>query len=286
MSESEWNLPELMVCATSREIKNGERVFVGIGVPLLAATLAKLTHAPNIKLIYEAGGFDAQTLRLPWGIDDNPTTEKALMATTMWRIFSDQQKGFVDLGILGGAQIDRYGNLNTSAIFGKGDYFQPSVTLPGSGGGNDIASSARRTIILMRLEKRRFVKKVDYITSPGYLNGFNSRKKVGLIGGGPSAVITSKAIFRFDEKTKEMYLDSVAPGVSVEEVKSEVQWNLKVAKSVKVIEPPTREELEIIRLLDPAGIVLSPKEVNTPEDFNSFITLLRKNIEKIKKKLY
>ncbi len=155
--------------------------------------------------------------------------------------------------MLGGAQIDKHGNLNSTAIFGKGDYYKPAIRLPGSGGANDIASSAKRTIIMMRQEKRRFVERVDYITSPGYLEGGDSRKKVGLVGGGPVVVITDQAILRFDKVTKEIYLESVHPGVTVEEAR-EVGWDLKVAEDVKVTESPSDEDVRLIRMLDPWGI--------------------------------
>ncbi|MBC7345412.1 MAG: glutaconate CoA-transferase, partial [Clostridia bacterium] len=225
----DYTLPELLATAAAREIRDGETVFVGVGVPLLGAMLAKLTHAPNAILAMESGSIGPQPRRIILGIGDNPCIENALCATSLWRLFSDQQAGFFDVGVLGGAQIDKFGNLNSTAIFGDGDYWHPRTRLPGSGGANDIASSARRTIIMMRLEKRRFLDQVDFITSPGHLRGGNSRRECGLPGGGPSAVITDKCIMRFDDETRELFLDSVHPGVSVEEVKAGVSWDLKVS---------------------------------------------------------
>lgn len=250
----EYSLQELLVAASAREIEDGDIVFAGVGVPTLGAMVAKLTHAPNVIMAMESGSIGAEAYRVILGIGDNACIENCICTTSLWRLFSDQQRGYFNVGMIGGAQVDKYGNLNSTAIFGDGDYYNPVSRLPGSGGANDIASSAGRTIITVPLQKRRFLERVDYITSPGYIDGFDSRQKHGLPGGGPAAIITNKCIFRFDSVTKEAYLVSVHPGVTVEEVKTEVSWELKVAAEVKVTKPPTVEEVRITRILDAGNI--------------------------------
>jgi len=279
--EKNYTSAELKAVATSREINDWEIIFAGVGIPCLGAQLAIFTHAPNSEVVTECGVFGSRARRIMLGIGDNACGERAKSQGALWRAFSDQQAGLYDVGMLGGAQVDRYGNLNSTAIFGKGDYYRPITRLPGSGGANDIASSAGRTIIMMRQEKRRFLEHVDYITSPGYLNGGDSRQKAGLLGGGPIAVITDKAIFRFDETTKEMYLESVHPGVTVEEVKEEVSWDLKVAEGVKVTDPPSPEELKIIRTLDSLGIYIGDglKRIT----FESYIQMLEESFGQLDK---
>ncbi len=246
----DYTLQELLVAAAAREIKDREVVFVGVGIPCLGALVAKLTHAPDVILAVESGCIGPTPYRLMLGIGDNACGENAICVTSLWRAFSDQQRGYFDVGMLGGAQIDKYGNLNSTAIFGEGDYDCPKTRLPGSGGANDIAVSARRTLIMMNQQKRRFLEKVDFITSPGYLDGPGCREKYGYPGGGPAVIISNMALFRFDEKTKEAYLDSVHPGVSADDVRKEVSWDLKVSPRLKTTPPPTREEVEIIRILD------------------------------------
>ncbi len=249
----DYSLAELMVAVTSKEIKDGETVFAGVGLPCLGALTALLTHAPRAIIATEGGCIGPLPKRLMLGIGDNACVENAICATSLWRVFSDQQKGFFDVGILGGAQVDKYGNLNSTAIFGEGDYYNPAVRLPGSGGANDIASSAKRTIIMIPLDKRRFVERVDYITSTGHIDG-KMREKLKLRGGGPSVVITNMCVFRFDSRTKEMYLDALFPDVSVDDVLSNMSFEVKVSPNLKVVDPPTVEEVEIIRTLDPKGI--------------------------------
>ncbi len=246
----DYTLQELLVAAAAREIKDREVVFVGVGIPCLGAVVAKLTHAPNVILAMESGGIGATPYRLVLGIGDNACGENAIYVTSLWRLFSDQQRGYFDLGVLGGAQVDKYGNLNSTAILGKGDYFHPQTRLPGSGGACDIAISAKRTLLMMNQQKRRFLEKVDFITSPGYLDGPGSREKYGYPGNGPAVIITNMAIFRFDKETKEAYLDSVHPGITAEDVAKEVSWDLKVSPDLKTTPPPTRNEVEIIRILD------------------------------------
>ncbi|MDK2919936.1 MAG: glutaconate CoA-transferase, subunit [Candidatus Petromonas sp.] len=276
----DYTLSEFLATASAREIKDNETIFAGVGIPTLGALLAKLTHAPNAIIAMESGSIGPQPYRIILGIGDNPCVENALMATSLWRLFSDQQRGFFDVGMVGGAQVDKYGNLNSTAIFGEGDYFKPAARLPGSGGANDIASSAGRTIITMPLQKRRFLERVDYITSPGYLEGYDSREQAGLLRGGPVAIITNKCIFRFDEETKEAYLDSLHPGVTVEEVKDEVSWDLKVADDLKTTELPTVEQVKLIRALDRNKIYTGNGLKNLT--FENYIKMLEESYESFK----
>lgn len=279
MLAEKFTTKELMAVCCAHEIKNGELVFVGIGLPMMGGLVAARTHAKDSIFVYEGGGVGGMSRRVPWSIADNPTAENALMIHEMWRLFNDQQAGYINRGVIGGAQIDKFGNLNTTAIIGKKSYDTPAVRLPGSGGANDIASSAGETTIVMQLDKG-FVEKIDFITSPGHLTGPGARKKAGLLGNGPSAVITQKCIFRFDEQTKEMYLDALFPGVTVEDVKARVGWDLKVSPNVKAVVTPTVEEIEIIHTLDPKGIMLGAKS-NDEEDFDEFFQLMKQAYEAV-----
>lgn len=253
----EYRPSELMVAAASREIRDGEVVFLGVGLPCLGGLLAKVTHAPNSVLAIESGCIGFLPRRVILGIGDNAGMENATIATSLWRLFADQQRGYFDIGMVGGAQVDRYGNLNSTAIIGDRTYESPETRLPGSGGSNDIGSSARRTVITIPLDKRRFVERVDYITTPGHLRGGEDRKSLGLPGNGPAAIITDKCIFRFDPRTKEAYLDSVHPGVTVNEVRESVSWPLRISPSLSVTPPPTEEQVRLIRILDQDGIYTS-----------------------------
>lgn len=273
----DYTLAEYLAVESARELNDGETIFAGIGTPLLGATLAKLTHAKNAILAMESGSIGPQPYRVTLGIGDNPCVENALITTSLWRLFSDQQRGFFDVGMIGGAQVDKYGNLNSTAIFGDGDYYHPAARLPGSGGANDIASTALRTVITMPLQKRRFLERVDYITSPGYLEGYDSREKAGLKWGGPSAIITNKAVFRFDPETKEAYLATIYPGVTVDEVKAEVSWDLKVSDHLEEAELPTEEQIRIIRALDAQQIYTGNGLKNL--DFDQYIKMLESSNE-------
>ncbi|KJS73503.1 MAG: hypothetical protein JL56_10330 [Desulfotomaculum sp. BICA1-6] len=275
-----YTTQEFMVSACSRLIKDNECVFIGVGIPLLAGVVASKIHAPNSVLIYEAGGIGAISRRLPWSISDNATTDNALVATELWRVLGDVQRGYIDVAVIGGAQIDKFGNLNTTAIIGAGKTYQrPTTRLPGSGGANDLASSAKRVLIVMRLEKRKFVEKLDYITSPGYITGPGDREKAGLRGGGPETVITNKCIFRFDPLTKEMYLDELFPGVTVDEVKAAVEWDLKVGSNLKQVEPPTEGEVEIMHRIDPLGVVLGSKSKQENQSFEEYYKIMKECYE-------
>lgn len=250
----EYSYQELMVAAASRELKDQEVVFVGIGIPQLGALLAQRTHAPNLTLIYESGVVGTQPARLPLSIGDPTLVSGTYGVFNFYETFSLLlQRGFIDVGFIGGAQVDKFGNINSTVI---GDYDKPKVRLPGSGGGCEITGLSKRIIIVTPHEKRRMVGKVDFITSPGFLDGPGARERFQL-GGGPSAVITTMGVLRFDDRTKEMYLSSYHPGLSVDQVKQNTGWDLKISPSVKTTEPPTVKEVEILRKdLDPQGIFL------------------------------
>ena len=250
-----YSRKELMAVAASREIHDGEIAFIGTGLPMLGGMLAKATHAPNALLIFESGVVDARPKRTPLSIGDACLVPGAAMLCGLSEVFGlILQPGYVDVGFIGAAQIDRFGNLNTTAI---GDYRRPKVRLPGSGGANDIGSLAKRFIVMMAQDARKFVPRVDYVTTPGYIDGPGGRERAGLVRGGPSAVIRNLGIYRFDERTKEIYLHSFHPGISVEEIRQNASFGLRVGPTVKETKPPTDEELRVLRTVcDPEGIFL------------------------------
>jgi glutaconate CoA-transferase subunit B len=278
----EYTNSELMAVLAAREIIDGEKVLVGIGTPMIAGFLAIHTHAPNCMLIFEAGYTGGQQPFACTDVGDSVLGYKSPYITSLWRVFSDLQRGFFDLAIIGAAQVDRYGNVNTTALFKDGNCQRPTIRLPGSGGANDMASSAKRSLIMTRLEKRRFVPRVDYITSPGYLDGPKARKKAGLKGDGPIAVITDKAIFRFDENTKEMFLESVCPNVDVDDVKREVGFDFCMAQEVRVVRPPTIREISFIRSFDPLDIILRRRPAFKEASFQKWCTVTRNAIARAK----
>lgn len=236
---------ELMICVAARLFEDGTTAFIGTGIPMLAASLAQRLYAPNLIPIFEFGGTGAILEELPLAVGEARTFHKALAASGITDIMETAARGFIDYGFLGGAQIDPYGNLNTTVI---GDYYHPKVRLPGSGGGNDVGSLCWRTIAIMRHDKRRFVEKCDFITTPGYLSGPGAREAAGLPPGtGPLAVITNLGRLGFDAVTCRMRLEAVAPGVTVEQVKENTGFELLLADSIEQIEPPSAEELRVLR---------------------------------------
>jgi len=248
---TDYTMHELMVVAGSREIRDDDVVFVGMRLPLLAYQLAKKTHSPHAIGIFENGIIrDKPCGDVLYTMADAPNIEGAIWTTSMMDIMSLLQKGRVSLGFIGGAEVDRFGNLNTTYIGGRENV---QVRLPGSGGGSDIASLSKRFVIIMNHERRRFLKRVSYVTSPGFGDEGDWRERNGLRGGGPSAVITTKGILRFDSDTKEMVLNFVHPGVTVEEILENTGWDLKLASQIKKTKPPTKSELRIIRKYDPHG---------------------------------
>lgn len=242
---------QLMVAAAAREIADGEVVFVGMRLPLLGFLLAKSAHAPHAVGVYELGVVrDAVAPGPIMTMGDLPNLYRALWLADTADVMGLLQNGLVDVSFIGGAQIDRFGNLNTSYIGGAA---APETRLPGSGGACDLACLAKRHIILMAHERRRFVPRVDYITSPGYGNGAGWRWAAGLPHGGPSAVITTLGIFRFDRSTGEMVLSCLHPGVSVDEVQVNTGWPLRVSPGIEQTPAPARHELEAIKRFDPQG---------------------------------
>jgi len=242
---------ELMVIAAGRQIRDGDVVFVGMRLPLVAFSFAKRTHAPGALGLFENGVVrDQPASATLLTMSDTPNIPGALWSTGTLEIMSLLQQGLVDLGFIGGGEIDRHGNLNTNYV---GDWRKPKVRLPGSGGGADIASLARRFVVIMPQEKHRFRERVDFITSPGFGDGAGWRRRVGLPGGGPIAVITTLGVYRFEEATCEMILASYHPGQSIESVRAATGWDLRVADDCRETPIPTAEELDIVRACDPAG---------------------------------
>lgn len=235
---------------TARALEDRKTVFAGVGIPLVAARLAQKTHAPNISIMMEGGiiGANLKPGVVPLSTNEARGARRAKALCSIADIFLYQQRGFIDYGMVGGSQIDKYGNLNTSII---GVVDKPRARLPGGGGGNDIMSSASRLIITMPHEKKRFVEKVDFVTSPGYLTGDDSRERAGLIFGGPSKVVTNLAILGFDERSKRMRVVALHFGTSLEDVLANTSFELIVPKDIPVISPPTDEELTAVREIDP-----------------------------------
>ena len=251
---SEYSASEMMAIAAARELADGEVVFVGIGLPNLACNLARATHAPNLVLIYESGAVGATPERLPLSIGDPALVTGALMVCGMADVFQCfLQNGRIEVGFLGGAQVDRWGNINTTVI---GDYARPKVRLPGSGGAAEIAIHAKRTLIVSRLTPRAFPAEVDFITSPGHRARGGTRRELGMPGAGPLKVITDKGILEPDE-SGELVLTQLYPGVSLEHVRSCVGWPLRAHDPVRTCAPPTAQDIDLLRNeLDPKGLFL------------------------------
>ena len=222
---------ELMAICAADENRDGEVAFIGTGLPMLGGMLAKYTTAPRCIMIFESGVVDARPARTPLSIGDACLVPGSVMLAGLLEVFGLlMQPGFVDVGYIGGAQVDKYGNLNTTVI---GDYRAPKVRLPGSGGANDIGSLAKRTIIMMKQDRLKFVTKLDYLTTPGYLDGPGGRERAGLPRGGPACVISDMGVYRFDPDSNEMYLDSYLPGLSVDEFRTNVSFDLRVAPDMR-----------------------------------------------------
>ena len=245
---------ELMAVCGSRQIRNGDVVFIGTGLPLIAAMLAKKTHAPKAKIVYEAGFIDSNAKDIALSIADSRLGYGAAAAIGLIETLGLMlQGGHVDVGFVGAAQIDEYCNINTTLI---GSFDKPTVRLPGSGGGNDIISSAKRIVVIMTHEKRKMVKKLDYLTSPGFLDGPGARERAGLLGGGPSLVVTNLCQMDFDPKTKRIRLATVHPGVTSQQVVENSGFDLIVPETVPETQLPTLEELKLLREIDPTGIYI------------------------------
>jgi glutaconate CoA-transferase subunit B len=255
MNERIYSKNELMIVNAARLLQDGDLVFVGVGTPNLACNLARRTHAPNLTMVYEAGVIGAQPARLPLSIGDPTLVSGASAVCSMYEIFSLYlQRGNVDVGFLGGAQIDRFCNINATVI---GDYRHPKVRLPGSGGSMEIAAWANRCYIMTPHDKRRFPEKVDFCTSAGFLSGRAEREKSGVRGRGPQAVVTDLAIMMPDENG-ELQVTALHPGVELQDVRDNTGWEIKTATSITRTAEPTSGELRILHEeLDPSGIYLN-----------------------------
>ena len=244
------NVPtdRIMVYAASKEFRDNEVALVGTGLPMIAAYVAKRTHAPNLVLVFESGVVDAEPRHIATGVGDFPLVPHAVQIDTLFQTLSLLQRGRIDLGFLGGAEIDQHGNINSTVI---GPYAAPKVRLPGSGGANDIASLANRVVIIAKHQRRKFPLQVHYITTPGYLDGPGARERNGLKGKGPQKVITDLGVFRFDPATLCMQLLTLHPGVTLESVEENTQFPIKPgSSSIPETEVPPRDIVELIDDLD------------------------------------
>ena len=247
---------EMMAIVAAREIKDGEIVFCGTGISLLAAMAAKLIHAPHITIFFETGAIDPHLLEIPLTVGDPRVMYGSCVNAGLAEAFGLMQNPFIGprvVGILGAAQIDAYGNLNSTCI---GDYAQPRVRFPGSGGACDVGSFVGRTIVFIKHARKRFVPRLDYLTTPGYLSGPGEREKAGYRPGGPECVITDMAVMRFDAQTKRMYLDKCYPGVTAQQVQDNTAFAIDTSRALP-IDPPSEEELRTLReRVDPQRLIL------------------------------
>jgi glutaconate CoA-transferase subunit B len=246
---NDYTASELLAVMSGRLLDDGQIVFAGVGIPLLAATLAQRLHGPGLTILFEGGTLGPFVVpgELPPSTNEQRCTRRANMLLSITDVLLLLQRGYVDVGFMGGAQIDRFGNLNSSFI---GNADDPSVRLPGTGGGNDI-SSLTQMIIAMKHEKRRFVEKVDFVTSPGFLDGGTSRRDSGLVSGGVYRVVTDLAILGFDETTRHMKVEALHPGVTAEEVQANTGFELVIGADVATTKPPSETELAVLREIDP-----------------------------------
>ena len=253
--EIPYSASEMLSVMSGRLLTDGQTVFAGVGIPLLAATLAQRIHGPGITILFEGGTLGPFVVpgELPASTNEQRCTRRANMLLSITDVLLLLQRGYVDVGFMGGAQIDRYGNLNSSFI---GSPENPSVRLPGTGGGNDI-SSLTQMIVAIKHEKRRFVEKVDFITSPGFLTGNSTRHDTGLISGGMYRVVTDLAIMGFDEKTKSMKVEALHPKVTAEEVRDNTGFDILIDENVGVTKAPSDEELSVLRYLDPDRVYIA-----------------------------
>lgn len=253
---AEWTSSQMMAIAMARQVKDGSTIIVGTGLPLVAASLAKNSTAPNVCLCFETGMIDGGPVEVPTSVSDLRIAYKASALWPQYRYFGFQATAYkkhkIDIGFLGGAQIDPYGNLNSTVI---GDYWKPKSRFTGSGGANGIATNCD-TVIMMKHQKRRFCEKVDYITSPGWGDGPDGRKKNGLPEVGPRAIVTELGIMRFDEKTKRMYLAEYFPGVTPQQIQENTGFEMDLSRAVES-EPPTQEILDILlNKVDPQRLMV------------------------------
>lgn len=250
-----YTASELLAVMSGRLLEDGQTVFAGVGIPLLAATLAQRLHGPGLTILFEGGTLGPFVVagELPPSTNEQRCTRRANMLLSITDVLLLLQRGYVDVGFMGGAQIDRYGNLNSSFI---GDPKNPAIRLPGTGGGNDI-SSLTQMIVSMKHEKRRFVDKVDFITSPGYLSGGSTRADSGLVTGGMYRVVTDLAILDFDDETKEMKVSALHPGVTAERVRDHTGFDIRIDDDIDTTAPPTKAELDVLHHLDPEQLYIA-----------------------------
>jgi len=248
-SGSGYTASELLAVMSARLLRDGQVVFAGVGIPLLAATLAQRLHAPGLTILFEGGVIGAfiEPGKLPPSTNEQRCARRANMVLGSTDVLLLLQRGYIDVGFMGGAQIDQYGNLNSSFI---GDPDHPVTRLPGTGGGNDIASLTQM-IVAMKHEKRRFVNRVDFVTSPGFLSGTESRREAGLTAGGMYRVVTDLGVFGFEERSKRMQLVALHPGTTTEQVRESTGFELLIAADLAVTDPPSVDELAALRHLDP-----------------------------------
>lgn len=253
-AEPAFSATEMMIVAAARELAGQRVCFVGVGLPNIAVNLAQRSVAPGLHLVYESGVFGARPARLPMSIGDPTIVTGATAVTSMFDLFAFYlQGGLIDVGFLGAAQIDRFGNINTTVI---GPYEAPITRLPGSGGACEIAINAREIFVIVRQNRRSFVDRIDFRTSPGNRGGATNAERVrreqGWIGRGPSVVVTDLGIYHFDH-AGEMRLDALHPGVTLDQVRDAMAWEPRVARDLATTPPPTPEELRLVRELDPEG---------------------------------
>lgn len=245
---TDYTPDEMMSIAAARVLRDGQRCFVGIGLPSTAANLARRTHAPGLALIYESGALGAKPDRLPSSIGDGVLSATATSVVSVPEVFNYWlQPGRIDVGFLGAAQLDRFGNINTTVI--GGDYADPKVRLPGAGGAPEIAASCHEVFVVVRQSKRSFVDQVDFVTSFGHGRGQGERARLGLPGAGPTLVITDLGEFRPDPETGELLLSALHPGVEVDRVREATGWDLRTSARLSTTEPPSEHELTTLRAL-------------------------------------
>jgi len=256
----EYTKQELMAVATGREIKDGELIILGVGLSMLAGYFAKFNHAPELRPFTEGGIYGATPVGgLPWGIECNRISANATSFTNAIDALGFLvASGRADNAVIGAAQVDKYGNVNTTGIWDDPPwklkrYVPPRIRLNGSGGANDISVGCKRYLIMASHESRRFMEKVDYVSSPGYLDGGDAREKAGFVGGGPSAIISTLGILRPDPVSKEFFLDAYFPFTTIDEIKNSTGWDLKVSPNVKQVPEPTEKELKNLREVDETG---------------------------------
>jgi acyl CoA:acetate/3-ketoacid CoA transferase beta subunit len=252
--DADYTPTELLATVASKLLEDGKSVFVGTGLPMIAAMFAQRTHAPNLLIIFEAGGIGPRVPVLPISVGDSRTFHQAVAASSMHDVMSLSQNGYLDYGFLGAAMIDPLGNINTTVI---GEHDHPRVRLPGSGGANDVGSFCWRTIIIMRQEKRRFLRKVDFVTTPGYLSGPGAREMAGLpAGSGPYRVITQLGLYGFDDETKRLRLLAMHPGVTIDQIQENSEFEILIPRDIETTNPPTAEERRLLHEIDPTGMAI------------------------------